>query len=67
MAEMLMDETELSQARYFSELFNEGITRCSEFLNYLKDSKIFQENQDILLELFFSFLSSQAWAVFHFQ
>jgi hypothetical protein len=37
MTEMLMDETELSRARYFSELFGEGIIRCSEFLNCLRE------------------------------
>jgi hypothetical protein len=47
MAEMLMDETELSRARYFSELFSEGITRCSEFLNCLREDLRVLYGQDI--------------------
>jgi hypothetical protein len=37
MAERLIDESERSWARYFSELFDEGITRCAEFLTYLQE------------------------------
>jgi hypothetical protein len=47
MAEPLMDETELSRSRYSSELFSEGVTSCSEFLNCLREDIRVLYGQDI--------------------